>query len=44
MIIKSVKMIEVSDLDDIVVKTYGRPYNFQQQDGCKGREIGRAHV
>ncbi len=30
-------MIEVSEWDDLVVKTYGRPYSFQQQDGCKDR-------
>ena len=36
-LVKNVKMIEVSDWDDLVSKTYGRPYSFQQQDGCKGR-------
>lgn len=35
--IKNVKMIDVSNWDDFVSKTYGRPYNFQQQDGCKSR-------
>ncbi len=35
--IKTVKMIEVQDLDELVVKTYGRPYSFQQQDGCRNR-------
>ena len=35
--IRSVKMIDVSEWDDLVTKTYGRPYNFQQQDGCKSR-------
>jgi hypothetical protein len=34
---KTVKMIDVSDWDKLVEKTYGRPYSFQQQDGCKGR-------
>lgn len=38
-IIKNVKMIDVSDWDNLVSKTYGRPYSFQQQDGCKGRGI-----
>lgn len=37
--IKNVKMIELSDWDDLVQKTYGRPYKFQQQDGCKGRGV-----
>ena len=35
--IKNVKMIEVSDWDDLVTETYKRPYSFQQQDGCQGR-------
>jgi hypothetical protein len=37
--IKDVKMIELAEWDDIVTKTYGRPYSFQQQDGCKDRGI-----
>lgn len=32
------KVISVHDWDNLVVKTYGRPYNFQQQDGCKDRQ------
>ena len=32
-------MIEEQDWDDFVVKTYRRPYDFQQQDGCKSRGI-----
>jgi hypothetical protein len=35
--IKTKKVIEVSEWDKLVEKTYGRPYNFQQQDGCKSR-------
>ena len=35
--IKNVKVIEVQDWDDLVTQTYGRPYSFQQQDGCKDR-------
>lgn len=31
------KVIEVSDWDKVVKDTYGRPYSFQQQDGCKDR-------
>lgn len=34
---KTVKVIEVSDWDKLVKETYGKPYNFQQQDGCKDR-------
>ncbi len=37
--IQTVLMIEVSDWDSVVTKTYGRPYGFQQQDGCKSRGI-----
>lgn len=33
----SKKIIEVQDWDDLVVNTYGKPYNFQQQDGCQPR-------
>lgn len=33
------KIIEVSDWDELVMKTYGRPYSYQQQDGCKSRGI-----
>lgn len=32
-------MIEVSDFDKLVSDTYGKPYNFQQQDDCKPRGI-----
>lgn len=35
--IKTVNMIDVSDWDTLVENTYGRPYSFQQQDGCKER-------
>lgn len=35
--IKSVQMIEVQDWNELVEETYGRPYHFQQQDGCKSR-------
>jgi len=34
---KSVNYVDVQDWDDLVEKTYGRPYCFQQQDGCKER-------
>ncbi len=35
---KKEKVIRVWDWDELVIKTYGRPYNFQQQDGCKERQ------
>ena len=31
------QVIEVSDWDELVQETYGRPYSFQQQDDCKDR-------
>lgn len=34
----TVKTIDLSDWDEIVEQTYGRPYSFQQQDGCKERQ------
>jgi len=33
------KFIEVDDWDELIIKTYGRPYKFQQQDDCRGRGI-----
>lgn len=36
---KDIKLIDLSDWDDLVKKTYGRIYNFQQQDDCKARGI-----
>lgn len=37
--ISNQKVIELRDWNDFVQKTYGRPYNFQQQDGCKSRGV-----
>jgi hypothetical protein len=34
---QNTKIIESDDLDDLVVQTYGRPYCFQQQEGCQNR-------
>lgn len=31
------KVVDVSDWDALVEKTYGKPYSFQQQEGCKSR-------
>lgn len=29
------KVIDVSDWDQLIIDTYGKPYSFQQQDGCQ---------
>jgi len=34
---KTKTVIDVSDWDALVEKTYERPYNLQQQDGCQDR-------
>lgn len=39
---KTEQVIPCYELDETVTSTYGRPYCFQQQDGCKPR--GRVHV
>lgn len=33
------KFIESQDIDDLVQMTYGKPYSFQQQDGCQSKGI-----
>lgn len=33
------KVIEVRDWDNLVTKTYKKPYTFQQQDGCQSRGV-----
>lgn len=35
----NIRMVEVSDWDELVKDTYKRPYNFQQQDDCKPRGV-----
>lgn len=35
--IQTKQVIDVSEWDAFIEKTYGRPYSFQQQDGCKDR-------
>lgn len=35
--IQNKQLISVGDWDSLVRNTYGKPYNFQQQDGCKER-------
>ena len=37
--IKQTNSISMQDLDTLVTETYGRPYTFQQQDGCKHRGV-----
>lgn len=37
--INQIKQIDVYDWDELVSKHYGKPYSFQQQDGCKSRGI-----
>lgn len=32
------QIIDVGDWDQLVIDTYGKPYSFQQQDGCKERQ------
>ena len=39
---RTVTVIDVHDWDKLVEQTYGRTYNFQQQDGCKDR--GNVHI
>lgn len=35
--VQTKQYIDLSDWDDLVKRTYNRPYSFQQQDGCKER-------
>lgn len=37
--IKTIKLIEESDWNDLVTKTYGKVYKLQQQDGCMDRQL-----
>lgn len=41
---KLTQVIDVSDWDDLVSTTYGKPYSFQQQEGCKERQRVRIRV
>ena len=42
--IRTEKVIDVSEWDALVTKTYGRTYSFQQQEGCKDRGVFRFTV
>lgn len=35
--VQTKQVISVQDWDDLVEKTYGKPYCFQQQNGCQDR-------
>jgi hypothetical protein len=37
--VRTKKVIDVLEWDKLVKETYGRPYCFQQQDGCRDRGI-----
>jgi hypothetical protein len=37
-IVQNVKVIDSGDWDSLVMKTYKKPYCFQQQDGCQERK------
>lgn len=39
---KTKQVVSLRDWDGLVESTYGRTYNFQQQDGCKDR--GSVHL
>ena len=36
--IRTEQVIDVGDWDKLVIKTYKKPYNFQQQDDCQERQ------
>jgi hypothetical protein len=38
------KYITLEEWDDLVIETYGKPYAFQQQDGCKSRGKCRLRI
>jgi hypothetical protein len=44
LVTNKVETISCSDLDALVTETYGRPYCFQQQDGCQGRGQRRVSI
>lgn len=41
---KIVRIVDVRDWDNIVEKTYNRPYCFQQQDGYQSRGIFKISI
>lgn len=42
--IRTEQVIDVYEWDKLVKETYKRPYNFQQQDGCKSRGVFRFSI
>jgi hypothetical protein len=42
--IRKENVVSCQDWDELVEKTYGRPYKFQQQDGCRQRGVYRITV
>lgn len=40
----SIRMIDCHDWDELVQKTYGKPYHFQQQEGCQPRGTHRLTI
>lgn len=36
---RNIRMVDMQDWDNLVEKTYGKPYSIQQQDGCRSRGI-----
>lgn len=42
--LETIKVIDVDKWNDFIVETYGKPYNFQQQDGCKERQYTNVDV
>lgn len=36
---KTEKFVDVQDFDALVTETYGKPYRFQQQNGCQDRGV-----
>lgn len=36
---KSTEIIDVNEWDALVTQEYGKPYSFQQQDGCQDRGL-----
>ena len=36
---KTEKFVDVQDFDNLVTETYGKPYSFQQQNGCQERGV-----
>jgi hypothetical protein len=37
--IKNINLIDANDWNDVVQKTYKKPYCFQQQNGCQDRGL-----